>query len=117
MPIHHYKTWEEAAGLPEIATPLWREPQGVDLSGPLPEPLRFDPQRRRLLYRGFMASSSYHYLRSLSTDAAYLAALDELYQGTADAVSDRRVAAWVWAWLMAAVSLVGSIILLWKLRH
>jgi len=71
MQAHHYKTWGEAAGLPETAARLDHLPQGLDFPADFPEPMHFEPERKRLIYRGFMCSVSYAYLRGLSTGTAY----------------------------------------------
>src|SRR5262249_27098270 len=52
-------------------------------------PIRYDPARKLLKYRGLMFSSSYRYLRGLSTNPAYLAAPDQLFVGTSQAASGR----------------------------
>jgi hypothetical protein len=82
MDAHHYKTWDEAAGLPETAVPLPHLPQGLSIPETLPEPIRYDAERKLLLYRGFMCSASFAFLHALSADTAFLAALDTLYQAT-----------------------------------
>src|SRR6185437_1701315 len=80
MTSHHNKTWEEAAGTPETFVALPRLPQGLTFTENFPEPIRHDAERKRLIYRGFMCSASYTFLHGLSTDPAYVAALDALFQ-------------------------------------
>ncbi len=66
--------------------------------------MRYDATRRVLVYRGFMSSGSYGDLRRLSTDPAYVAALDALYVGIAVPAGGRRA----WRWLMALIA-TGSL--------
>jgi hypothetical protein len=114
MAAHRHKTWAEAAGSPEFSARLDRPPAGLDFPADFPEPLRYDPARRRLAYRGFMCSASYRYLRGLSADPAYLAALDALFQASADALPGGRPRR-RWAWLAAAACLAGSAAAAWAL--
>jgi hypothetical protein len=113
MATHRNRTWEEAAGLPELSARLERPPAGLDFPADFPEPLCYDPARRRLLYRGFMCSASYLYLRTLSADPLYLAALDALFQSSADALpgGQKRLR----AWLVAALCLAGAGAAAWAL--
>jgi hypothetical protein len=114
MSAHRNRTWDEATGLPEVSAPLERPPAGLDLAADFPEPLRYDPARRRLLYRGFMCRASYLFLRGLSADPAYLAALDVLFQSSADALPGGRPRR-LWAWLAAALCLAGAAAAAWTL--
>ena len=100
MYAHRYKTWAEAAGLPETSARLERLPEGLELPEGLPEPIRFDPARQRLVYRGFMCSASYSFLRGLSTDTAYLLAVDELFQASSYTLDNGKGGARVWPWLL-----------------
>jgi hypothetical protein len=61
-----------------------------------------------------MCSASYLYLRGLSADPAYLAALDALFQSSADALpgGGRQRP---WAWLAAALCLAGAAAATWAL--
>ena len=88
--IYSSKTWSQAAGLPETAARLEALPPGLDFPADFPEPIRYDAARRLLVYRGFMASASYQFLRGRSADLAYLAALDVLFRDSAYALSPRR---------------------------
>jgi hypothetical protein len=110
---HRYKTWAEAAGLPETAAKLNNLPSEVHFPDDFPEPIRFDPVRKLLVYRGFMSSTSYRFLHGLSADRAFMEALDGLFMGTsyADTGGTR-----VWPWVLAGTaSLVGSVGLAWML--
>ena len=82
MYSHRYKTWDEAAGLPETFVPLACLPGKLTISANFPEPIHYDAERKRLVYRGFMCSASYTFLHGLSTEPAYVAALDALFQAT-----------------------------------
>src|SRR5690349_1073273 len=102
---HRYKTWAEAAGLPETAARLERLPAGVRLPDDFPEPIRFDPARKLLIYRGFMSSTSYRFLHGLSADLAFMDALDRLFMSSAYACAGGRR---LWPWLLVgAASVVG----------
>jgi hypothetical protein len=113
MQAHHYKTWSEAAGMPETVAPLPRLPNGVKLSDDFPEPIRYDPDRKRLIYRGFMSSASYRFLHNLSTDPAYVAALDVLFQASAY-VLDKPAGGRLWRWLVAFGAVAAAIAAAWR---
>jgi hypothetical protein len=83
------QAWLRAAGKPETSAPLLQLPAGLSLAA-ADEPIHFDEARKLLLYRGFMCHGSYLYLRHLSEDLAYLAALDQLYVQSASGDSARR---------------------------
>lgn len=111
------KTWSQAAGEKETAARLDGLPVGLAFPPDFPEPIAYDPARRVLSYRGFMCHRTYQSLHELSGDAAYVAALDQLYQGssyTTDAPdSRRRIGRWLAAGAAAALALAG---LWWLLR-
>ena len=110
---HRYKTWAEAAGLPEMAAKLDCLPAGVHFPDDFPEPIRFDPVRKLLIYRGFMSSTSYRFLHGLSADRAFMEALDGLFLGSAYA---GKGGGRVWPWVLAGTaSLIGSAALAWML--
>lgn len=106
------RAWEAAVGKHETSAALERLPAGVNLSA-VDEPIRFDATRRQLVYRGFMCHGSYLYLRHLSDDLAYLAALDQLYVQSAQRDSSRRGTAVLTAAL--AVVAAGLTLALWCL--
>jgi hypothetical protein len=97
------QAWQNAAGKPEVAAPLAQLPAGVALER-IDEPVYFDASRKLLLYRGFMCHGSYLYLRKLSTDLAYLAAVDQLFVLTASAPTARRA----YGLLAGVASLIAS---------
>jgi hypothetical protein len=109
MDAHRYKTWAEAAGLPEFSARLAQLPAGLSLPEGLLEPIRFDPERKRLFYRGFMSSASYRYLHGLNADPAYVAAVDALFQASADGFpvsAQSRLGPWLLA--MACLAAAGA---------
>jgi hypothetical protein len=110
MQTHHYKTWGEAAGLPETTARLDRLPPDLVLPDDFPEPIRYDPGAKRLVYRGFMCSSSYAYLRNCCRDLAYLNALDSLFQQTAATLGarHRKSKKRSWPWLLVAGAAIAA---------
>jgi hypothetical protein len=110
------KTWREAAGQPETAVQLPTLPAGVDFREGFPEPIAYDALRQALVYRGLMTHESYSYLRLLSGDPAYLAALDQLREMTCRLYAQptrshsfkRR-----WLWLLGAVAVAVSLLAWW----
>jgi len=107
------KTWSQAAGLPETSARLEKLPEGLDFPEDFPEPIRFDPARKRLTYRGFMTSLSYRFLHSLSTEGTYIVVLDELFEESAYALDRRTGIAAVWPWFVGASALLGGLALVW----
>jgi hypothetical protein len=99
----------------ETAVSLDHLPPGIDFPPTFPEPIRYDLTRRALTYRGVMLNASYTYLRRLSHDAAYQAALDELY--VRSAMPERAARAWGW-WLLLALVVAGvaALAALWWFR-
>ncbi len=94
------KTWRDAEGQKETAVRLERLPPNLLFPEDFPEPITYDPGRHQLKYRGLMFSGSYTYLRQLSHDPAYLAALDQLFIGTSSPASRSGR----WALLIAAAA-------------
>lgn len=78
------RAWQNAAGKHETSAPLEKLPVGLALGDEVDEPVSFDEARKLLVYRGFMCHGSYLYLRHLSDDLTYLAALDQLYVKSAN---------------------------------
>jgi hypothetical protein len=106
---HRYKTWAEAAGQPETATRLDGLPKGVSFPDDFPEPIRFDPVRKLLIYRGFMSSVSYRFLHGLNSDPAFLAALDVLFLATAYAQAGQGRRLWPWLLGVAGLAAAGTV--------
>src|SRR5262245_39981627 len=117
MQEHRHKTWAEAADLPETAVRLDRLPAGVEFPEDFPEPIRFDPRRNRLVYRGFMTSNSYRFLHAQSSDLAYLAALDALFLNSSYTMAGGSPRGRAWRWLLAAASVVAAAAAAWFLRR
>jgi hypothetical protein len=115
MSAHRHKTWGEAAGLPETAARLDRLPEGLEFPEDFPEPIRYQPQRRCLVYRGFMSSASYAFLRGRSTDRPYLVAVDELFQASAFTVPTGSSVKRVLPWLISASCLGAATAVAWTL--
>jgi hypothetical protein len=115
MHAHRHKTWEQATGLPETSARLDHQPEDLAFPDDFPEPIRFDPKRKRLVYRGFMTSTSYAYLRGRSHDLAYLTALDALYQDSAYTHPDAPPAGVAWLWLLVAAGMIALAVAFWVL--
>jgi hypothetical protein len=116
---HRYKTWREAAGEREIAVQLESLPPGIDFPEGFPEPIAYDAARKVLVYRGFMSHTSYTFLRQLSIDPAYTAALDQIRETSCQHYGQKGNTASSrprWLWLLAAVLLLGSLLAWWWLR-
>jgi len=116
---HRRKTWHEAAGQQETAVRLERLPPGLDFPEDFPEPIAYDAARQLLVYRGLMTHDSYAYLRLLSVDRAYLAALDQLRETTcrlyAQPAHTHFSRRW-WLSLLVAVLLAVLLVAWWWLR-
>jgi hypothetical protein len=117
MDEHCYKTWAEAAGLPETSARLNRLPQGLTFPDDFPEPIHFDAASKRLFYRGFMANASYCFLHALSADSGYVAALDQLYQASSYVLKPRSGFRRAWLWLALGATLLVAGALLWVRFH
>src|SRR5262249_50532757 len=105
------------AGLPEPPARPARLPSDRAFPVDFPEPIRYDPTRKRLVYRGFMTSTSYAYLRDHSHDLAYLTALDVLYQDSAYSHPDAPPAGAVWLWLLVSAGMVALAVAFWMLAR
>jgi hypothetical protein len=113
MHTHHYKTWGEAAGLPETSARLARLPEGLNFPESFPEPMRYDEKRKRLVYRGFMASTSYRFLHGLSTDSDYVTALDELFESSAYTLDGPGAFGRAWKWLLGVGGAAAAVLGVW----
>jgi hypothetical protein len=113
MYTHRHKTWSEAAGLPETAVRLARLPQDLNFPDGFPEPIQFDVQRKQLVYRGFMSSSSYAFLRERNHDMSYVVAIDYLFQESAchhpSAKSNRQPRRWKWLLVAFGASVAAAV--------
>lgn len=113
MQTHRYKTWGEAAGLAETSARLEKLPKGLSFPDDFPEPIRYDEQRKRLVYRGFMASASYRFLHELSGDSDFVAALDLLYETSAYTLDGPSIANRAWRWLLSAGGVAAAVVGAW----
>jgi hypothetical protein len=103
------RTWAQAAGQKETAVRLERLPAGVELPDDFPEPLRYDPARKALLYRGVMYRGSFDFLHRLSDDRAYMIAIDTLYVASALPPCKRSWLRWLAAG--AAIAITALVLL------
>jgi hypothetical protein len=113
-PAYRDVTWEKAAGQREIFVPLHHFPPQLKFGDDFPEPIRYDSAKERLCYRGLMYHGSYSFLRSQSTDANYLIAIDQLYQLSSNPPKKRHIAAWVSA---ISAGIAAALASAWRLTH
>src|SRR4051794_3118019 len=99
--------WDAAAGKREVCVSLAALPANVSFDPSRPEPIRYDAAQKKLRYRGQMYHTNYMYLRSLSTDAAYGHAVDELF--AASVPREEAAAKFPWIWIAAGVFLLTAI--------
>jgi len=71
----------------EYSVELEKLPGDVQFPQRLENRVRFDSQRRRLIFQGFMTKCTYDELSSLSDDVAYHRALEQLFVLTSADVS------------------------------
>ena len=67
----------------ETAARLDKLPDGFEFPAELRERISFSPERKRLVFRGFMSKADYDRLRRLSDDGPYLLALDRVFRDSA----------------------------------
>jgi hypothetical protein len=104
--------WQRALGTKETAAPLAGLPEGVVFAEALDEPIWYDATRKQLRYRGFMCNASYVQLRRLTDHPAYIAALEQLYLGSAEEESRPlgRLLLKIGAPLTALVAVAGALV-------
>jgi len=104
--------WQRALGNRETVTPLAELPAGLVFDEALDEPIWYDAVRKQLRYRGFMCNASYVQLRRLSDHPAYIAALEQLYLGSAEEPSGSlgRTLLKIGAPLTVLVAVAGALV-------
>lgn len=112
-----YMTWSQAAGKMEVAAKLERLPEGVEFPEGFPEPIKWDAERKELMYRGFMTAMSFEFLRQLSTDLLYLAALNSVNIQSSGAIMGKPPARRGWVWWVAALAAAGAGAAIWLARR
>ncbi len=75
---------------------LERLPEGFQLPEDLGRKLAYDPQRRRLSFKGFMSKATFDRLYRLAEDRAYRHALEQLFQICTFEESRGSVRPWRW---------------------
>jgi len=111
-------TWAQAAEKVEISAKLEQLPAGMAFGEDFPEPIQYDAQRKLLVYRGFMTTLSYNYLRKLSRDLGYIAAIDEVNIKSTMAVYEQPAPRRGWLWGLGGLALAAAaIVLFFVLRH
>lgn len=109
-----FKGWAMAR---RSAVFLERLPEGLEFPDGLRDHISFDSERRLLVFRGYMSSADYYFLRTCSADPEYIQALNELHEKSAFEVHCRPqiVPAWLWALVAASFLLAGLVWLCWLL--
>jgi hypothetical protein len=95
--------------------PLDRLPDGLKFPDELLDSVSYDSERRLLVFRGFMSSADYFFLRSCSDDSEYVQALNELHDKSAFEIHYRPqiVPTWLWALVTASFALAGLVWFCW----
>jgi hypothetical protein len=92
-------------------------PEALEFPDDLRDRISYDSERRLLVFRGFMSSADYCFLRSCSGDANYIRALNELHENSAFEIHCRPqiVPLWLWALVTASFALAALVWLGWLL--
>lgn len=114
LPAYRDKTWDQCANQREISVPLDHLPEGVVFGDAYPEPIRFDPKRKRLCYRGLMYHGSYSFLRDQSKQSSYLVAIDQLYTQSSTPLKVHHYMAWSAGIAAVAVAVAASVMFMMK---
>lgn len=95
--------------------PLERLPEGLEFPSGLRDRISYDSERRLLVFRGYMSSADYYFLRKCSADPEYIQALNELHEKSAFEIHcrPRIVPVWLWALVAASFLLAGLVWLGW----
>jgi hypothetical protein len=112
-PAEPNTAWQKAAGSKETAAPLRELPVALSFDDTLDEPIWYDSARKMLRYRGFMCSASYVHLRRICCEPAFVAALEQLYLGSAmdEAKPIGRMVLRIAAPLAALLAIAGTMAL------
>lgn len=96
----------------EFSVKLAQLPAGVSFSERVSERLRYDPERRELIYRGFMTKCAYDEISALSDNLDYHRAVEYLFVLTSSDASppQRRFGPGVLAATAAAAVVVAALI-------
>ena len=99
------------------AVPLERLPEGLEFPDGLRDHISYDSERRLLVFRGYMSSADYYFLRACSDDPQFIRALNELHEKSAFEVHcrPRIVPVWLWALVAASFLLAGLVWMCWLL--
>jgi hypothetical protein len=97
------------------AVTLKQLPDGVDFPSGMRDRVTYDPERKLLIFRGYMSSADYCFLRSYSDDPEYVRALNDLHEKSAFEIHCRTriVPLWLWALVSASFALAALVWLGW----
>lgn len=113
-PAYRDANWDQCAGEPETSVHLDHLPPDVRFDESTPEPIRFDPAKKELHYRGLMYSGSFSYLRNLSKSSNYLLAIDSLYMLSSQPKKQYHVGRWLLAATAVALAAAATVWKLWN---
>lgn len=102
------RTWDACAGLHEAEAPLAHLDGRVVFGDDYPEPIRYDADRRKLCYRGFMPHASYVKLAALCDEREYQTALEQVFVATSPTAISPQ---WQVPWKGIAVALTAIAVL------
>ena len=91
-------------------------PEGLEFPHGLRDRISYDPAQKQLVFRGFMSSADFYFLRECSDDPAYLGALEELHRASDFQQIHHASAVPKWLWGLVTACFVGTAVFwLWWL--
>jgi len=106
------------AMLRRTAVSLEQLPEALKIPDYLRHRISYESARKLLVFRGFMSSADYYFLRSCSGDANYIRAINELHEKSSFELHcrPRIVPLWLWALVTASFALAALVWLGWILE-
>jgi len=89
------------------SVPLESKPADLSLKGVVAKNLKYDAEKKLLTYKGMLTSDRHRDLRKLSTDPAYLAAIDQLYAAKPISTGNNLLSLLILLVLLGAFTAVG----------
>lgn len=98
----------------EHAVRLDKLPEDLTFPEKLADHIRYDPTRRRLVFRGFMCKAEYDRLTQLNSDVEYRRAIDELFvRATDERVDPGKWSRTVWVTVSIGIGILGVCVVIW----